>query len=216
MDVITQTLRIDTEGEAALKPARRFPSESAAVLPSAQYWHDSRRLKVLGMGTALPGPPVSTAVLEPQQNPRLAQLSEDSEERFIMSSARPRFDLAHYEEILKNSVPRLIGATGVAGFHLMCDLLDQALSLEPRREEDPRPWDFSYIWRPAIEDIRQSNLPDLKSTLVSAVRDAAEILIPLVFRKSSIFSRRGRRRVGSFFDGSPYTSSNGSRRRLEN
>ena len=33
MDVITQTLRIDTEGEAALKPARRFPSESAAVLP---------------------------------------------------------------------------------------------------------------------------------------------------------------------------------------
>jgi 3-oxoacyl-[acyl-carrier-protein] synthase-3 len=33
------------------------------VLPSAQYWHDSRALKVLGMGTALPGPPVSTADL---------------------------------------------------------------------------------------------------------------------------------------------------------
>jgi 3-oxoacyl-[acyl-carrier-protein] synthase-3 len=63
VDVITPALRIGTEGEAALKPARRFPSESAAVLPSGQYWHDSRSLKVLGMGTALPGPPVSTADL---------------------------------------------------------------------------------------------------------------------------------------------------------
>ena len=28
-----------------------------------RFWHDSRKLKVLGMGTALPGPPVSTAEL---------------------------------------------------------------------------------------------------------------------------------------------------------
>jgi hypothetical protein len=63
VDVITQTLRIDAEREAALKLSRRFSSESAAVLPSAQFWRDSRALKVLGMGTALPGPPVSTADL---------------------------------------------------------------------------------------------------------------------------------------------------------
>jgi 3-oxoacyl-[acyl-carrier-protein] synthase-3 len=30
---------------------------------SPQFWHDPRKLKVLGMGTALPGPPVTTAQL---------------------------------------------------------------------------------------------------------------------------------------------------------
>ena len=63
MDSISQTLRVDIEGEAAPKLARRFPPESATLLPSAQFWHDSRTLKVLGMGTALPGPPVSTTEL---------------------------------------------------------------------------------------------------------------------------------------------------------
>src|SRR5262249_25551161 len=119
---------------------------------------------------------LAKSVLEPQENPRLAQLSQDSEERFLMSSATSRFDLSQYDEILKNTIPRLVATTGFAGFHLMCDLLDQALSLEPRREPNPRPWDFSYIWRPAIEDIPQNHLPDLKSSLISAVRDASEKL----------------------------------------
>jgi 3-oxoacyl-[acyl-carrier-protein] synthase III len=60
---MSQTLGVDTEEGVALKPARRFLPESAPVVPSAQYWHDSRTLNVLGMGTALPGPPVSTTEL---------------------------------------------------------------------------------------------------------------------------------------------------------
>jgi 3-oxoacyl-[acyl-carrier-protein] synthase III len=63
VDSISQTLGVDTEEGVALKPARRFLPESAPVVPSAQYWHDSRTLNVLGMGTALPGPPVSTIEL---------------------------------------------------------------------------------------------------------------------------------------------------------
>ena len=64
MDTISETLRVDAESRrAALQLARRIGPESATVLPSAQFWHDSRTLKVLGMGTALPGPPVSTAEL---------------------------------------------------------------------------------------------------------------------------------------------------------
>ena len=55
MDVITQTLRIDTEGEAALKPARRFSSESAAVLPSAQFWRRFARLEGFGNGYGFAG-----------------------------------------------------------------------------------------------------------------------------------------------------------------
>jgi 3-oxoacyl-[acyl-carrier-protein] synthase III len=58
-----QTVGFDTEGGDALKSARRFSPKSATIFPSAQYWHDTRTLKVLGMGTALPGPPVRTADL---------------------------------------------------------------------------------------------------------------------------------------------------------
>jgi 3-oxoacyl-[acyl-carrier-protein] synthase III len=34
-----------------------------AAFPAPQFWHDSRKVKVLGMGTALPGPPITTAQL---------------------------------------------------------------------------------------------------------------------------------------------------------
>jgi 3-oxoacyl-[acyl-carrier-protein] synthase-3 len=43
--------------------ADRAAGASSNVSPTAQFWHDPRRLKVLGMGTALPGPPMSTAEL---------------------------------------------------------------------------------------------------------------------------------------------------------
>jgi 3-oxoacyl-[acyl-carrier-protein] synthase III len=64
MDTTSQTLRVDAEIQrTALQLARRIGSKSATTSPSAQFWHDSRTLKVLGVGTALPGPPVSTAEL---------------------------------------------------------------------------------------------------------------------------------------------------------
>src|SRR5260370_33171971 len=64
MDATSDTLRVDAEsGEAGLQLAQRIAPESTNTLPSARCWHDSRKLKVLGMGTALPGPPVSTADL---------------------------------------------------------------------------------------------------------------------------------------------------------
>jgi 3-oxoacyl-[acyl-carrier-protein] synthase III len=56
--------RVATESAtAALQFARRGGAQNSKVFTAAQFWHDSRNLKVLGMGTALPGPPVSTAEL---------------------------------------------------------------------------------------------------------------------------------------------------------
>jgi 3-oxoacyl-[acyl-carrier-protein] synthase III len=65
MDGASQTFRVDAEsGDGRLQLAPRFGPESAStLLPSARFWHDPRKLKVLGMGTALPGPPVSTTEL---------------------------------------------------------------------------------------------------------------------------------------------------------
>lgn len=64
MDTTSETLRVVTESRRAEPQlAQRIAPKSATTLPSVQFWHDSRILKVLGMGTALPGPPVSTAEL---------------------------------------------------------------------------------------------------------------------------------------------------------
>jgi len=64
MDAASETLRVDAENRRAeLQLARRVAPESTSTLPPVQFWHDSRPLKVLGMGMALPGPPVSTAEL---------------------------------------------------------------------------------------------------------------------------------------------------------
>src|SRR6266849_3638827 len=64
MDAASETLRVDAEsGEARLQLAQRIAPESATTFNSVRFWHDSRTSKVLGMGTALPGPPVSTADL---------------------------------------------------------------------------------------------------------------------------------------------------------
>jgi len=47
------------------------------AFPAAQFWHDPRKVKVLGMGAALPGPPITTA-----------QLFEMVEDRFGVSVSR--------------------------------------------------------------------------------------------------------------------------------
>jgi len=64
MNAASETLRVDAENRRdELQGARRVAPESASTLPPVRFWHDSRTLKVLGMGAALPGPPVSTAEL---------------------------------------------------------------------------------------------------------------------------------------------------------
>ena len=50
MDPASEGIRVDCEPG---KPA----------FPAPQFWHDSRKVKVLGIGIALPGPPVTTAQL---------------------------------------------------------------------------------------------------------------------------------------------------------
>jgi hypothetical protein len=48
---------------AGSRITRRILPEDRGNFASAQSWHDRRRLKVLGMGAALPGPPVLTSEL---------------------------------------------------------------------------------------------------------------------------------------------------------
>ena len=55
---------MDASLETELRTTREeVTSPISDVLPLPKYWGDQRRLKVLGMGTALPGVSVSTAEL---------------------------------------------------------------------------------------------------------------------------------------------------------
>lgn len=91
---------------------------------------------------------------------------------------RARFDAWVYEEVLKDHYPELVEAAGLPALELLCDLLEKAIRLSRRGGDDEGPKDYSYIWRPAVEDHPQNCGHTVKDALVSGVRDAAE----LVFR----------------------------------
>jgi 3-oxoacyl-[acyl-carrier-protein] synthase-3 len=96
MDAISETLRLDAENRRdELQGARRVAPESASTLPPVRFWHDSRTLKVLGMGTALPGPPVSTA-----------ELLERVEKRFGVAVVRRGSALANRLKIATRHICR--------------------------------------------------------------------------------------------------------------
>jgi 3-oxoacyl-[acyl-carrier-protein] synthase III len=64
MDATSETVLVDSvRGQAELQLSKRVAPEVSKAVSGVQFWHDSRQLKVLGMGAALPGPAVSTAEL---------------------------------------------------------------------------------------------------------------------------------------------------------
>jgi|LFRM01.1.fsa_nt_gb hypothetical protein len=90
---------------------------------------------------------------------------------------RARFARWEYREILKKYYPELVRVAGLPALKLLCDLLDKAIQLSRTRDEDQGPEDYSYIWRPTIEDYPQNLGYTIKDALVSAVRDAAELVV---------------------------------------
>lgn len=108
----------------------------------------------------------------PYPEPELAE----AERVLLPLEPRARFDIWIYEEILKKHYPELVKAAGLPALELLCDLLDKAIQLSRRRDDDIGE-DLSFIWRPAIEDHPQNRGHTIKDALVSAVRDAAEQLV---------------------------------------
>ena len=86
-----------------------------------------------------------------------------------------RFDSWTYEEILKKYIPELANIAPWQTLELLCNLLEKAIRLSYPDLEGNNPEDFSYIWRPAIEDHEQNRgFGELKDLFVTAVRDVAK------------------------------------------
>lgn len=119
---------------------------------------------------------VARVLLDVLPEERHVEAGPDEEYR-LPPEPQARFDTWDYEEILKKHYPELVRAAGLPALELLCDLLDRAIRLSRRRDDDQGPEDYSVIWRPAIEDHLQNDGHIIKDALVTAVRDAAELVV---------------------------------------
>lgn len=88
-----------------------------------------------------------------------------------LRDARPRLESVWYDDVLRNLVPDLIAAESDRVMEVVCDLLDQVVSMEHRRNDVGSNVDLSEIWRPGIDE--DNDRHGMVEALVSAVRDAA-------------------------------------------
>lgn len=95
----------------------------------------------------------------------------------LLPEPRARFEAWHYEQILKEHYSDLVRQAVLPALQLLCDLLEKAIQLSLHHEDDQGPEDYSFIWRPAIEDHSQNRGDTIRDALVSAVRDAAELVV---------------------------------------
>jgi hypothetical protein len=99
----------------------------------------------------------------------LLRLSPGKE--ILTKQLKGKFDNYSYKEVVESLVQPVIASTGQEGVEFFADLLETALRLT----SEQKPEDYSYIWRPAIEDHERNDLRDndIPSVLVGAVRTAA-------------------------------------------
>jgi len=86
---------------------------------------------------------------------------------------RGRPDTWGYEQLLTQSVPRIVASVGQPAFDLLCGLLDQAVSISTPAESGRWRDSHSYMWHHAVESDPDGRFGDVSNLLVSAVRDAA-------------------------------------------
>jgi hypothetical protein len=105
---------------------------------------------------------------------------EEAPAQYLSPEPRARFDSWQYKQILQKHIPALVCVAGHQVLKLLCDILASAVKISLSHGEQEVTDDYSYIWRPAIEDNEQNpGFDSLKELLVSAVRDAAEQIAKL-------------------------------------
>ncbi len=114
---------------------------------------------------------LARAALALEPDPNGARGNEDS---LLRPQPRPRFETFDYERIVASALSPLVKSIGLAAVRLFRDLLDEYIK-RSRRRSDEGDEDYLFGHQPAFEASRSPN--DMASTLICAVRDAAEQLI---------------------------------------
>jgi hypothetical protein len=120
---------------------------------------------------------LARALLEVLPDPDAVKKTGEGEAFLQLPEPRARLDIWHYEQIFEKRVPDLVKSGLEKTLDLLCDLLEKAVRFKLRPEESDGPVDYSFIWRPAIEEPELILPYGLADILVYGVRDAAESLM---------------------------------------
>lgn len=147
--------------------------------PHADFYADDAATVVLHLvnagevGYALE---IVSSLLEVIPDPRLSEKRVSTDEAYRLTpEASSRVSEWEYERVVEQVLEPLVDAGGLDTVQMFSALLCDALRLSRWEDEvgDEEDADYSYIWRPAIEDHSQNLNSGVKNVLVSAVRDAA-------------------------------------------
>lgn len=196
--VLAIALGIETENvsvhEDLADVALALPAQMAVQLvPKARKWAESpyqlllpEKLGALVEHLARGGAvdealDLAAALLAVLPDPKPLPEADLPEEMRFPPEPVARFDVWQYEQILKKHLAPLVDAARERALILFCDLLASAIRLSRSQpEEQPgegEVWDdYSWVWRPAVEEHEQNRRETVKTLLVSAVRDSAERL----------------------------------------
>ena len=125
-------------------------------------------------GLADPALQIARALLalEAREKPALSLADEPA----TRTEATPHIDDYWYRQLLDKEFKGVVAIAAMPSVRLLSDVLAEGLGLEHVSEEEALPGkreDFSWIWRPAIEDHSQNQDFDILAVLVEAVRDAS-------------------------------------------
>ncbi len=114
-------------------------------------------------------------LLEPVRADR-PPVSVEGKDISLSPDAEAKIAEYEYQQIVQESYSTLVTLVGTPALLLLCDLLEQAIRISRGDRQEP-PYDYSSIWRPAIEDHEQNISSDVENVLVSGLRNAAEQLV---------------------------------------
>jgi hypothetical protein len=144
--------------------------------PFADHFADeaaAAALRLLASGATRAARRLVAKLLEVRPDPRLAEKASTRDSSLRASpEAVARLSAWEYGRVLTRLVGPMVDATGLDAVRLLAGLLENALRLSRWEDEEGRD-DYSYIWRPAVEDHEQNLDSDIRGALVTAVRDAA-------------------------------------------
>jgi hypothetical protein len=112
---------------------------------------------------------IARALLAIAPKSKTGKTADTDKEYFISTKPETRISLSDYQSILEDNLAILTANAGHAIIELLCQLLATAFKASSDTDDE-----YSYIWRPAIEDHEQNHDDSARGLLISSIRDAAE------------------------------------------
>jgi hypothetical protein len=124
-------------------------------------------------GQGRPAITLAGVALALSPDPQTAE--KEGEDSIFSPEPQSQFRDWYYARIVDKAVPALAKASGLEAVRLFCGLLNEAIQLSRKRQEEGDEEDYLYIKHPAIE--QGANPDDIPSLLLCATRDTAQLVI---------------------------------------